>query len=361
MRNWSRTASELLHRSIDPVYGPEARTLVEGTTALVTGAGGSIGSEIVRQLHKLGVAEVYFLDKDEYSLYRLQQEIAGIGLLDDRHYILADVANRSLLMQIMEVVQPDLVFHAAAHKHLPLLEKSPAAAIITNVRGTENVIETSIAVGVQRVINISTDKAAAPRSVLGMSKRLGELIAASRVGSDTRIASVRFGNVLGSRGSFLETLDLQVAAGRAVTVTHPDVTRYFMTIPEAAALVIEAGVLAQSGETYVLDMGEPIRILDVIERFARLVGIKTPEIVYTGLRPGEKLHEELYDPTEPLSGTRHPRISKVHVEGYAHRHAILWDDANELYRSVRLGMSPHELYNEMARLININTSAEVYA
>jgi FlaA1/EpsC-like NDP-sugar epimerase len=348
-------ASDLLCRTADPVYGVEASDLVGGTTALVTGAGGSIGSEIVRQLHRLGVLEVYYLDKDEYALYRLQQEIEGIGLLDDQHYVLADVANRSQIAQVMELVRPDIVFHAAAYKHLPLLEKSPAAAIITNVRGTENVVETSIAAGVKRVINISTDKAARPTSVLGMSKRLGELIAASHVGPATRIASVRFGNVLGSRGSFLETLDLQVGAGRPVTVTHPDVTRYFMTIPEAAALVIEAAVLAESGETYVLDMGDPIRILDVIDRFARLTQTGTPEVVYTGLRPGEKLHEELYDPTEPRMDTPHPRISKVHVDGETGQYAMLQGEAEILYRSVRLGATPQDLRAEMIRLIQANT------
>ena len=354
MRNWSRIASDLLDRSADPVYGREAADLVGGTTALVTGAGGSIGSEIVRQLHRLGVAEVFYLDKDEYALYGLQQEIEGNGLLDDRHYILADVANRAQIQQVMHLVRPDLVFHAAAHKHLPLLEKSPAAAILTNVRGTENVVETAVEARVKRVINISTDKAARPSSVLGVSKRLAELIAASHIGSSTRIASVRFGNVLGSRGSFLETLDLQLDRGLPVTITDPEVTRYFMTIPEAAALVIEAAVMAEAGETYVLDMGEPIRILDVVERFAKLMDIARPEIVVTGLRAGEKLHEELYDPSEPRQDTPHPRISKVHVAELSREREMLRAEAEMLYRSVRLGATPTELRHAMLALVEAN-------
>lgn len=357
MRNWSQMAADLLLRSADPVYGREASELVGGTRALVTGAGGSIGSEIVRQLHRLGVAEVYYLDTDEYALYRLQNEIDGNGLLDSEHYVLADIANLQQLQQVMDDVRPDLVFHAAAHKHLPLLEKAPARAIITNIRGTENVVETAVASGAKLVINISTDKAARPSSVLGMSKRLAEMIAASHVGSGTRIASVRFGNVLGSRGSFLETLDMQLAGGLPVTITHPDVTRYFMTIPEAAGLVIEAAVLAEAGETYVLDMGDPIKITTVVDRFACLMG-KTPEIVFTGLRPGEKMHERLYDPSEPQQVTAHPRISKVHVEDTGNP-ALLRQEAQTLYRAVRLGLTPEELRDEMIRLIDTNTMSKV--
>ncbi|MEU8224090.1 SDR family NAD(P)-dependent oxidoreductase [Kribbella sp. NPDC048915] len=355
-------ASVLLHRTAEPVYGSEASGLVRGRVALVTGAGGSIGSEIVRQLHRLEAAEVYYLDKDEYALYRLQHELDGNGLLDDAHYLLADIANLAQLQQIMDRVRPHLVFHAAAHKHLPLLEKSPAAAIITNVRGTENVVRTAVRAGAELVVNISTDKAARPSSILGMSKRLGEMIAAGYVGRGTRIASVRFGNVLGSRGSFLETLDLQIDGDRPITITHPDVTRYFMTIPEAASLVIEAAVLAEAGETYVLDMGSPIRIMDVVARFAEAVNRRLPRIVFTGLRPGEKMHEELYDPAEPRQSTSHSRISKVHVEdGFTGDPDVLRIEVDGLYRAVRLGLTPVELADELVRLIDANTQVGVAA
>ena len=360
MTNWSDMASDLLARPIDQVYGPEARELVAGKVALVTGAGGSIGSELVRQLHRLGVGEVYYLDKDEYSLYKLQLELEGVGLLDDKHYVLADVANAAQVQRILADVRPDLVFHAAACKHLPLLERSPASAIITNVQGTENVVRAAVAVGVERFINVSTDKAARPTSVLGMSKRLAELVSASVAGYNTRIASVRFGNVLGSRGSFLETLDVQTSRGLPVTVTNAAATRYFMTIPEAAALVIEAAVLAEGGETYVLDMGSPVLITDIVARFATLRGIEMPEVRYTGLRPGEKLHEELYDPSEPRQATAHPRISKVHVEGDKPT-PLTWNQTNWLYQDVRSGAAIDELKASMTLLVSTHTSVLIGA
>ncbi len=307
--------AQILGRAAEPVYGEEARTLVAGRRVLVTGAGGSIGGEIVRQLSRLGVGELFFVDNDEYALYSLQRELSGTALLDDSHFVLADVADEPKLNRVLAWAQPNIVYHAAAHKHLPLLENSPEAAVRTNVLGTAVVLQASIAHGVEHFINISTDKAARPTSVLGMSKRLAEMVVADRTGSATAVASVRFGNVLGSRGSFVETLQWQLAAGRPVTLTHPAASRYFMTIPEAAGLVIEASVLAQAGETYVLDMGEPVRILDLIQRFVALSDVPEPQIVVTGLRPGEKLHEELFAPSEAQRPTAHPRIRQVDVAG----------------------------------------------
>ena len=299
---------ELLFRDDQIVYGHEARALHAGKRILVTGAGGSIGSEIVRQLHTLHPGAVYMLDHDESAMHSLQLELNGHGLLDDDTTVLADIRDRDQIARLFAEIKPDIVYHAAAHKHLPLLERHPGEGVKTNIAGTHNVISAAVAVGVERFINISTDKAASPTSVLGATKRLAEMIVASYAGSDARVASVRFGNVLGSRGSFLHSLAYQIDNGRPVTITDPDVTRFFMTIPEAAGLVIESAVMASAGETYVLDMGEPVRILDLVTRYAALAGRAAPDIVFTGLRPGEKLHEELLDDAEVRDLTAHPRV-----------------------------------------------------
>jgi FlaA1/EpsC-like NDP-sugar epimerase len=217
----------------------------------------------------------------------------------------------------MQEVRPDVVFHAAAHKHLPLLERAPEAAVKTNVFGTQSVVRAAMAAGVDRIVNISTDKAANPTSALGWSKRLAEHVAGKYAEtSATKVASVRFGNVLGSRGSFLPTLMTQIQTGQTIRITDPGVARYFMTIPEAAGLVIEAACLASGGETYVLDMGAPVRIESLLRRYVELVNCPMPEVEYTGLRPGEKMSEELFDLRETHYATPHPRISKVDVGAY---------------------------------------------
>jgi FlaA1/EpsC-like NDP-sugar epimerase len=205
-------------------------------------------------------------------------------------------------------IRPDIVSHAAAHKHLPLLERYPSEGVKTNVLGTANVVAAAVAAGVACLVNVSTDKAARPTSVLGATKRLAELVVSAHAGRGTRVASVRFGNVLGSRGSFLHSLAYQVENARPVTITHPDVTRFFMTIPEAAGLVIESASMADRGETYVLDMGAPVRIVDLVRRFVQLTGHRAPNVRYTGLRPGEKMHEELLDDAESRMPTAHSRI-----------------------------------------------------
>lgn len=313
----SVSAEDLLARPAQPVYGLEARALIEGKIVLVTGAGGSIGSELVRQCRRLGAAKVYCVDNDEYALYMLELRTTGQALLDGDHLILADVRDEALMRQVMEEKQPDIVFHAAACKHLPLLEKSPESAVKTNVFGTRSVVRAAVNAEVGHVVNISTDKAANPTSMLGWSKRLAEHVTKDfAYATSTKLANVRFGNVLGSRGSFLETLSHTVNAGKPVAITDPDVTRYFMTIPEAAGLVIEAARLANGGSTFVLDMGEPVRILDIVKKFARLSGTDDPEIVITGLRPGEKLHEELFDSREKYEPTAHPLINSAHVESH---------------------------------------------
>jgi FlaA1/EpsC-like NDP-sugar epimerase len=304
-------APYLLGRSHGITYGREARRLIHGKTVLVTGAGGSIGSEIVRQVRTLGPAAVYLLDQDEGALHAIQLEINGHGLLTDPQVLLADIRDSDTLHRLVRDIRPDIVFHAAAHKHLPLLERFPGEGVKANVTGTRNVVSAAAAGGAGLVVNISTDKAAHPSSVLGATKRIAEDVAASYATSRTRVASVRFGNVLGSRGSLLTSLAWQVANGRDITVTDPAATRYFMTIPEAASLVIEAAVLAQDGETYVLDMGQPVAILDLVRRYLALMKANN-RVVFTGLRDGEKLDEQLIDyDCEDASSTTHPRISRI--------------------------------------------------
>jgi FlaA1/EpsC-like NDP-sugar epimerase len=310
-------ADRLLGRESIHVYGSAAKALFQGRTILVTGAGGSIGSEIVRQMHTLEAGKVFCIDNDEFALYNLQMDLEGMALLDDDVYRLADIRDEQLMRRIMHEVRPDVVFHAAAHKHLPLLERAPEAAVKTNVFGTQSVVRAAIAAGVDRIVNISTDKAANPTSALGWSKRLAEHVAGKYAGtSETKLASVRFGNVLGSRGSFLPTLMTQIQTGQRIRITDPGVARYFMTIPEAAGLVIEAACLATGGETYVLDMGAPVRIESLLRRYVELVNCPMPEVEYTGLRPGEKMSEELFDLRETHHATPHPRISKVDVGAY---------------------------------------------
>lgn len=286
---------------------------IAGKRILVTGAGGSIGSELCRQLVKFNPLEVIMLDRDESGLHGVQMSISGHGLLDTDEVVLADIRDEAALGHIFRMRKPQVVFHAAALKHLPMLEQYPAEAWKTNVEGTQNVLDAALSSGVETFINISTDKAADPTSVLGFSKRTAEQLTAYAASTSCRkFLSVRFGNVLGSRGSMLPTFMAQIDAGGPVTVTDPAVTRYFMTIPEACQLVIQAGAIGSGGETLVLDMGEPVRILDVAQRMIDKSGADV-DIVFTGLRDGEKLHENLVARDEADARPLHPKISHTKV------------------------------------------------
>lgn len=280
---------------------------------LVTGAGGSIGSELCRQLLRFSPTEVIMLDRDETGLQGSQISISGHGLLDTNEVVLADIRDAMTLEEIFRKRMPEVVFHAAALKHLPLLEQYPNEAWQTNVLGTLNVLNAAKAAGVEIFVNISTDKAANPTSILGHSKRLGEKLTAW-FAKDTNgtYLSVRFGNVIGSRGSMLPTFTAQIEAGGPLTLTHPDVTRYFMTIPEACQLVVQAGAIGRPGEVLILDMGEPVRIMDVAERMIARSG-REINIVITGLRHGEKLHEELVGLGEHDERPIHQKISHTDV------------------------------------------------
>ncbi|MET7420462.1 polysaccharide biosynthesis protein [Dactylosporangium sp. NPDC005555] len=284
-----------------------------GRRVLVTGAGGSIGSELCRQLHRFGPAELMMLDRDESALHAVQLSIHGRALLDSPELILADLRDAESIAAIFAERRPEVVFHAAALKHLTLLERHPAEAVQTNVLGTLNVLTAASAAGVERFVNISTDKAANPCSVLGYSKRITERLTAHRssVAAGTFL-NVRFGNVLGSRGSVVTAFQAQIAAGGPVTVTDPDVTRFMMTVQEAVQLVIQAAALGAGGEALVLDMGTPVRIDDLAHQLAAQ-SERPVDFVYTGLRHGEKLHEELFGDGEIDLRPLHPLISHVSV------------------------------------------------
>lgn len=287
---------------------------ITGRRVLVTGAGGSIGSELCRQLSKFGPSELMMLDRDETGLQIAQLGTSGNGLLDSNEVILADIRDADLLNRIFEDRRPEVVFHAAALKHLPMLEQYPDEAWKTNVLGSLNVIQAARSVGVTTFVNVSTDKAANPTSVLGHSKRVAEKLTAwAGEESGMKYLSVRFGNVIGSRGSMLPTFQSLIRAGGPITVTHPEASRYFMTIPEACQLVIQAGGIGRPGEVLILDMGEPVSILEVAKRMISMSG-KAIEIVFTGLRHGEKLHEELVGDRENLERPFHPKVSHTRAD-----------------------------------------------
>jgi FlaA1/EpsC-like NDP-sugar epimerase len=305
--------TDLLGRRPVEIDVPAIAGYLTGRRVLVTGAGGSIGSELCSQIHRYGPAELMMLDRDESALHATQLSIHGRALLDSSDLILADIRDADGLTALFVGRRPDVVFHAAALKHLPMLERFPQEAWRTNVIGTQNVLDAAWHGGATKVVNISTDKAADPVSVLGRSKRIGErLVADAAAFADGTYLSVRFGNVLGSRGSVLTTFTEQIAAGGPVTITHPDVTRFLMTIPEAGQLVVHAAAIGRRGEALVLDMGEAVRISDIAQQLMHLAG-RSVEIVYTGLRDGEKLHEVLLGQGERDHRPIHPAVSHVPV------------------------------------------------
>jgi FlaA1/EpsC-like NDP-sugar epimerase len=300
---------DLIGRRPVDIKVDEIAGYIKGKRVLVTGAGGSIGSELCRQIVQFDPAELIMLDHDETGLQQTQISITGHGLLAGRDTVLANIRDGEALQEIFADRQPEVVFHAAALKHAPLLQQYPVEAWKTNVCGTLNVLRAARRAGVSHFVNISTDKAANPTTALGHSKRVAEKLTAWMAGqTGSKFVSVRFGNVMGSRGSMLPLFTEQIRVGGPVTVTDPDVTRFFMTIPEACQLVIQAGAIGTGGDVLILDMGEPVRILDVAQRMIAMSG-KDVEIIYTGLRPGEKLHEELVGTGELDKRPLHPKIS----------------------------------------------------
>jgi FlaA1/EpsC-like NDP-sugar epimerase len=292
------------------VVSAEALKFLAGKRVLVTGAGGSIGAELCRQVRACAPEALVMLDHDESNLHTVQLDVWGEASLEVDTVEVADIRDEERIHQVFREHRPDVVFHAAALKHLNVLERHPCEGVKSNVRGTHNLLEAAVEYGAERFVLISTDKAADPTSVLGATKRLAELLLDEHQHERTTMCSVRFGNVLGSRGSLLHVVREQLAAGLPVTITHPEVTRFFMTIEEAVGLVIEAAHMpAVSGSTYVLDMGDPVRIVDLVRAFAELLNMPDVQFRFTGLRPGEKLAEALFSGTESRTPTAHPRIT----------------------------------------------------
>lgn len=306
-------AEDLLGRA--PVRLDEAilARFLTGRRVMVTGAGGSIGSELARQIARFRPARLLLVERAEFALFDVHRELGSLWPELDAVPLVADVTDESRISALFEQGVPDVIFHAAAHKHVPLMEASPGEALRNNVLGTEAIGRLAGEAGVGAFILVSTDKAVRPTSVMGASKRVAELVVQDLDARfpGTRFGAVRFGNVLGSAGSVIPIFREQIERGGPVTVTHRDMARYFMTIPEAAQLVIQAGAIGEGGEIFVLDMGEPVKILSLAEQMIRLSGYtpgKEVEIVFTGLRPGEKLFEELELDGEGMSKTRHPKI-----------------------------------------------------
>ena len=299
----------------DPVHLDQ--TMIEkqlrGKKILVTGAGGSIGSEICRQVAKFKPKEIIILGHGENSIYQLNMELVGKY---SQHFtitpVIADVQDRKRIFEVMDKYKPDVVYHAAAHKHVPLMELNPREAVKNNILGTRNVAEAASHARVKSFVMVSTDKAVNPPNIMGATKRLCEMIVQDMATRSeyTKFVAVRFGNVLGSRGSVIPLFKKQIAEGGPITVTHPDIVRYFMTIPEAAQLVIQAGSLARGGEIFVLDMGQPVKIVDLAKNLIRLSGYDEGdiEIKFTGLRPGEKMYEELLNEGEVNPKQVFPKI-----------------------------------------------------
>jgi len=283
------SVEDLLARHPKDLDKGKISEFIRSKVVLVTGAGGSIGSEICRQCEKFGAKRLILLDHSEYNLYAIEQELQKI----DTIAIMQNVVNKEIIEETFKQYKPQIVIHAAAYKHVPLVEANVHEGILNNVVGTKNVIDLSIKYGVEKFVMISTDKAVRPTNVMGTTKRICELYAQNSNGNGTDIVAVRFGNVLGSSGSVIPKFQSQIDNGQPITVTHPDITRYFMLIPEACELVLQAGAIGTGGEIFILDMGEPIKIVDLAKKMIELSGRDGTSIEFSGLRPGEKLYEEL--------------------------------------------------------------------
>ena len=305
---------DLLRRKAVRLDTKDIADYIQGRTILVTGAGDSIGSELVRQIARFDPKKILLLGRGENSIYQIDREIGRVYPQVPRRALIVDVRDYASMEQVFKRYRPEVVFHAAAHKHVPLMEDNPEQAVFNNVGGVRNLTELSLDYGVERFVNVSTDKAVNPTSMMGASKRVAELIvrrSAERASKGRSFVSVRFGNVLGSRGSVIPLFKEQIERGGPVTVTHPEMERYFMTIPEASQLVLQAGAMNGNGNVYVLDMGEPVKIVDLARDLIKLCGREPDEdiaIEFSGMRPGEKLFEELLTAEEGTDASRHEKI-----------------------------------------------------
>ncbi|MDE2392412.1 MAG: polysaccharide biosynthesis protein [Cytophagales bacterium] len=332
---------DLLGREVIQMNNKRIGEEISGKVILVTGAAGSIGSEIVRQLIAYFPAKLVLVDQAESALYDLEYELAGKVPTNVQLIVnVADVSDTRRISKIFKNHRPDIIFHAAAYKHVPLMENNPYEAIKTNVIGTRILAELAAELGVDKFVMVSTDKAVNPTNVMGATKRLAEMYTQSMnqlEGVKTKFIATRFGNVLGSNGSVIPLFKKQIERGGPVTVTHPEITRYFMTIPEACELVLEAATMGQGGEVFVFDMGESVKIIDLAKKMITLSGLRVDkdiEIRYTGLRPGEKLYEELLNNDENTLPTHHPKIliAEVNTPSYAYME-VATNDLNHLLSS----------------------------
>ena len=309
------TIESLLGRDKIELLNLKSRQELEGKVMLVTGAAGSIGSDICRQLCRYNLGRLILLDQSETGLHDLRIELGKLDLDFEVTMELATIRDRKRIDNIFRKYRPNFVFHAAAYKHVPILEEYPSEVALTNVLGTKNLADAAIENQVEKFVMISTDKAVNPTNLMGACKRIGEIYVQSlSEKSRTQFITTRFGNVLGSNGSVVPLFKQQIAQGGPITVTHPDITRYFMTIPEASSLVLEAAVMGRGGEIFVFDMGQPVKIVDLARKMIQLAGLRLDvdiPIHFTGLRPGEKMFEELFKDSENLLPTHHPKIMKA--------------------------------------------------
>lgn len=345
---------DLLRRPPVRLNTAEIAGYLKGRVILVTGAGGSIGSEIVRQICPFGPSTILLFGRGENSIFGIQQELVRNWPEIKQLALIGDVRDEARLRAVFEEYRPQVIFHAAAHKHVPLMEQTPSEAILNNVVGTRNVVELCLEYGAERLVNVSTDKAVNPTSVMGASKRVAEMVVsagAARSREDQAFVSVRFGNVLGSRGSVVPTFMAQIRTGGPITVTHPEMVRYFMTIPEAARLVLQAGGLAENGKVYVLNMGNPVKIADLARDVIRLSGATNVDIVYSGVRPGEKLYEELLTSSEGTDATSHSEIFSAKL---AKVDPLMIQQQLDIIRTHALNSDATAIRADLARLIPEN-------
>lgn len=350
---------DLLGRDPIDTHNPNTSRLIRNQVVMVTGAAGSIGSEIVRQVATFGAREIVLIDQAETPMHDMQLEMEESFPNTRIHLFIGDITNRDRMERAFVKYKPRHVFHAAAYKHVPMMERNPVEAIRNNVFGTKNVADLSIIYGVEKFVMISTDKAVNPTNIMGASKRIAEIYVQSlhfhnhqmNDRPTTRFITTRFGNVLGSNGSVIPRFKAQIDAGGPVTVTHRDIIRYFMTIPEACSLVLEAGCMGNGGEIYVFDMGQPVKIYDLACRMISLAGYRPNQdikIVETGLRPGEKLYEELLNDKELTTATHHPKIMIAKVRIYDYKNVV--EHLKTLHRALAQG-DTHSLVAEMKHIV----------
>jgi FlaA1/EpsC-like NDP-sugar epimerase len=341
---------DLLRREPITTNFDQVRTLASGQTVLVTGAGGSIGGELARQIAALSPSTLVILDHAENPIFHMLNELhatfPGLKIVP----VIADVRDRRRMHTVLDKHRPHAVFHAAAHKHVPLMEENSIEAVTNNVKGTQNLVDAAVSAGVEHFVFISTDKAVRPTSVMGATKRVAEhIVRRAALQHHKNYVAVRFGNVLGSQGSVVPTFMAQIRAGGPVTVTHPEMRRFFMTIPEAVQLVLQAGALGRGGELFMLDMGELVKIVDLARDLIRLSGLEVGtdiEIKYTGMRPGEKLYEEMFFDHELATPTEHPKVLRTRDQLESHEMELVAD----LIAATMQGVDDHEI-RRMLKLI----------